>query len=219
MGGDLVDIFELKNKQAISVPAENLIRNAGFSSGLQYWTVYNNYARLSIVENYIRATFNNNRVYFGQTISNNQLKNSRLFFSCYVRGSKNGRLYIKNNSGTSFGNGELNVKTFNISTEFEKISFFINTGESGSNIVFDGDGFKQVDDYVEIYQPLYLNITSFLGAGNEPTSEQLDDLLKQFPDNWFDGTRNLFNAKYFMNMYFKKITELENAITALGGGS
>lgn len=66
---------------------------------------------------------------------------------------------------------------------------------------------------------LLIDLTATFGAGNEPTKQQIVMLLEQFPNSWFDGTQNIFNAKHFLNVYHKKITELENAITALGGGS
>ena len=62
-----------------------------------------------------------------------------------------------------------------------------------------------------------INLTKEFGKGNEPTTEQMDALLEIFPNSWFYGTKNIFNAKHFMKMYFKKINELENAITTLGG--
>lgn len=62
-----------------------------------------------------------------------------------------------------------------------------------------------------------MNLTELFGIGNEPSEEQMEEILSQFPDSWFDETKNLFNAKHFMKLYFKKMTELENAITTLGG--
>lgn len=64
-----------------------------------------------------------------------------------------------------------------------------------------------------------INLSTIFGQGNEPTADQMDTLLEQFPDNWFGGTRNLFDAEKFMKLYFKKMKELDSAITALGGGS
>lgn len=77
----------------------------------------------------------------------------------------------------------------------------------------------QIGDEVRFKNLIIIDLTEIFGVGNEPTVEQMNMLLSQFPDGWFDGTKNLFNAKHFLNIYHKKIKELENAITALGGGS
>lgn len=41
---------------------------------------------------------------------------------------------------------------------------------------------------------IVVNLTETFGAGNEPTEDQMDRLLAQYPNSWFDGTQNLFNA-------------------------
>ena len=44
-----------------------------------------------------------------------------------------------------------------------------------------------------------IDLTATFGAGNEPTAEQMDRLLTQFPNSWFTGTENLFLAKWALN--------------------
>lgn len=39
-------------------------------------------------------------------------------------------------------------------------------------------------------------VTATFDVGNEPTVTQIDRLLTQFPNSWFDGTQNLFLAKW-----------------------
>lgn len=51
-----------------------------------------------------------------------------------------------------------------------------------------------------------IDLTATFGAGNEPTVEQMDRLLTQFPNSWFDGTENLFLAKWALN----ELRRLEN---------
>ena len=41
-----------------------------------------------------------------------------------------------------------------------------------------------VDDVVII------NLTAAFGAGNEPTSSEMDGILNQFENGWFSGTVN-----------------------------
>ena len=46
---------------------------------------------------------------------------------------------------------------------------------------------------------LVLDLTTIFGAGNEPTVEQMDAIMAKFPNSWFDGTKNLFQAKASLN--------------------
>lgn len=73
------------------------------------------------------------------------------------------------------------------------------------------------NDIMEVSNPIYLNLTEIFGKGNEPSENQVNEVLENFPEGYFEGTKNLFNAHSFMKMYFKKMKELENAITDLGG--
>src|SRR5699024_6936829 len=103
---------------------------------------------------------------------------------------------------------------------FHQRSVIFESSTSGTSITFRHDTSDyEVGEVWSIRKPILIDLTEAFGKGNEPTAEQMDELLEQFPNKWFDGTKNLFNAKHMMNTYHKKITQLENAITALGGGS
>jgi hypothetical protein len=52
---------------------------------------------------------------------------------------------------------------------------------------------------LEVSKPLVLDLTSIFGAGNEPTVEQMDAIMAKFENSWFDGTKNLFQAKASLN--------------------
>lgn len=46
---------------------------------------------------------------------------------------------------------------------------------------------------------LVIDLTTAFGKGNEPTAEQMDGILAKFTNSWFDGTKNLFQAKASLN--------------------
>lgn len=46
---------------------------------------------------------------------------------------------------------------------------------------------------------IVIDLTKTFGAGNEPTATQMDRLLEQFPNSWFDGTQNIFLASWALN--------------------
>ncbi|CZR03334.1 BppU family phage baseplate upper protein [Trichococcus collinsii] len=48
---------------------------------------------------------------------------------------------------------------------------------------------------MELQNLLTIDLTATFGAGNEPTVEQMDAIMAKFENSWFDGTKNLFQAK------------------------
>ncbi|WP_174614714.1 hypothetical protein [Virgibacillus ihumii] len=116
-----------------------------------------------------------------------------------------GRFYI--GSGYSYAE-------YTLTNEIKRYSFVGNHSNSVEPTYGSDSGISVAMD-----SAIYIDLTRVFGTGNEPTAEQMDALLEQFDKSWFDGTKNLFDAQHFMYMYFRKITELENAITALGGGA
>ena len=45
-----------------------------------------------------------------------------------------------------------------------------------------------VGDTVKFRNILAIDLTTAFGAGNEPTKEQMDAILSQFPNSYFNGT-------------------------------
>ena len=114
--------------------------------------------------------------------------------------------------------GTANIKRHSGSGQFERLSL-IGSGSESIRILDSSRNGDISASPVRLRRALVIDLTATFGAGNEPSHEDMDALLEQFPDAWFKGARNVFNAKYFMRMYFAKMRELENAITAIGGGS
>lgn len=57
---------------------------------------------------------------------------------------------------------------------------------------------------------LMIDLTETFGVGNEPTQAQMDRLLTQFPNSWFDGTKNLFLARWALNELFRQDRDKAN---------
>ena len=117
-----------------------------------------------------------------------------------------------------------NQNTFaNLNTNKHYIAFAMSNYVSGSILLlgahfdeqraFDGNGIKSailipkvnslyfypISLTAEIDNVLVIDLTAAFGAGNEPTAAQMDRLLTQFPNSWFDGTTNLFLAKWALD--------------------
>jgi hypothetical protein len=67
---------------------------------------------------------------------------------------------------------------------------------------------------VQVTNCIAISLTEVFGAGNEPTKEEMDTLIRQI--GWFEGTRTLKQTET-TNWLLKLIRENKNAIVALGG--
>jgi len=54
------------------------------------------------------------------------------------------------------------------------------------------------DKVSRIEEILCIDLTAAFGVGNEPTVEEMDELMTYFPDGWFDGTVNLPTMTYLL---------------------
>lgn len=50
---------------------------------------------------------------------------------------------------------------------------------------------------------LLIDLTALFGAGNEPTVAQMDALMAQFPNSWFDGTKNIAENDMLMQQLLR----------------
>lgn len=213
----MLDLLAFK---ATDVPTTNLIYNGDFSKGLVGWTPSYN-SILDVTDNKITVE-TGTAAYPGAltTISGISVGDvayiSAEFNSDNFDDVHRVRIQSPSSNWTNVVAEADNYKT----GEWQKIS---NTFVSAGNNTTLKIGFEtrniSAKPSVKFKNVLLINLTQTFGAGNEPSAKQMDMLLEQFPNSWFDDTKNLFNAKEFLNIYHKKITELENAITALGGGS
>ena len=214
----MLDVLAFK---ATDVPAKNLVTNGNFSNGTAGYSSFG--ATISAADNILSVT-GTGAFLSAQTWFNNPEYVSGDMFYARVR------VRVTNNIASqvrlvSYPSQSLS-RTIATPAENEWIDISAQGTYSYSGSISDtrlmvittyptaGDAAGKV---TEVQYVLLLNLTQIFGAGNEPTREQMDELLAQFPNSWFNGVGNLFNAKHFMTMYFKKITELETAIAALGG--
>lgn len=198
----MLDLIAYKNTH---VPASNLFANGDFKEGIEKWYT------LGIDE----VVFSENKAIYTPTRTWSQLSQS-------LKVNKTDKIYMSINVKT------LNDRTFILfknaksshkhsgSGEFEKLSgVFVNESSGSVDNFGVSDGTAGDFKEITIKEPIFINLTETFGKGNEPTKEQMDKLLEtRFDNGWFDGTKNLFNAKEFMNNYHKKTKELENAIIA-----
>jgi hypothetical protein len=79
------------------------------------------------------------------------------------------------------------------------------------NTATDANGAVMECQYV-----LAINLTETFGVGNEPTAEEMDELLSCFPESWFDGKQNL-PGKWVMTYLLNQVRDIKTAVVGLGG--
>ena len=187
----------------------NKLRNGNFTEGFSGWRANSNVTDFyvdngvltfvgagslaSSVENWIR--YDNPRYIFteGEVVYN----------ACWARSNELGvEFQISRGYGGS---------TYSLTSEFELCSYS-GTAGTGYNRLFNlgADTSKEV----QVTNCIAISLTEVFGAGNEPTKEEMDTLIRQI--GWFEGTRTLKQTET-TNWLLKLIRENKNAIVALGG--
>jgi len=166
-----------------------------------------------------------------QRIEKNSENTRIIFNSRYAQGDKDDEiyvsLYIKTNMNVSnkiqLYRGEMN-DTFSLDKERWEFLSSVGVRTSPNNVsgytnvyVTGGTDDEAQTPYAMFKNHNVVNLTKTFGKGEEPTKNQMDDLIKQFENNYINGTENVFNAETLMKLYFKETKELRNAIISLGG--
>jgi hypothetical protein len=112
--------------------------------------------------------------------------------------------------GFEIGRGYAVSKYF-LTSEFELCSYSGTAGTDYNNVFNLGAG---TSEEVQVTNCIAISLTEVFGAGNEPTKEEMDTLIRQI--GWFEGTRTLKQTET-TNWLLKLIRENKNAIVALGG--
>lgn len=64
----------------------------------------------------------------------------------------------------------------------------------------------------EISEVLCINLTTTFGAGNEPTLAEMDAIMAEYPNSWFDGTANpLLTPKQMLDLIRAKANIVQEA--------
>lgn len=143
-------------------------------------------------------------------------------------GSANGNVYYISNLIANEGEVEPNfmVSDYNTFTGREKkpsnvgLNNFTHTSKNeGMRIYIQELSYDKPYVNIEISKIVVIDLSSVFGKGNEPTVEQMDEVMKQFPSGYFKGIKNIFNPSNFMGLVFKELEEIRNAITTLGGNT
>jgi len=101
--------------------------------------------------------------------------------------------------------------------DFDAYSNVVNVDSDTSsyNPIYLNTVQQPVNTQIIVKNVLTINLTATFGAGNEPTQEEMDELIELI--GWFDGEITL-TQKQQLIWTLDLIRKNRNAITALGGG-
>ena len=186
----------------------NKLRNGSFTEGFSGWWAGSNVTDY-YVDNGVLTFVGAGRL--NVTVGNWILYyNPRLIFTegeviynaCWARSNE---LEVEFQIGEGYSGS-----TYSLTSEFELYSHFGVTTSEGCRFNLGAETSKEV----QVTNCIAISLTEVFGAGNEPTKEEMDTLIRQI--GWFEGTRTLKQTET-TNWLLKLIRENKNAIVALGG--
>ena len=186
----------------------NKLRNGSFTEGFSGWRAGSNVTDY-YVDNGVLTFVGAGRL---DETTNNWIRydNPRYIFTegevvynaCWARSNE---LEVGFEIGRGYGRS-----VYSLTSEFELCSHFGAATAGNNRFTLGADMSKEV----QVTNCIAISLTEVFGAGNEPTKEEMDTLIRQI--GWFEGTRTLKQTET-TNWLLKLIRENKNAIVALGG--
>lgn len=171
--------------------AENLVVNGDLRNGTDGWIHHLLFSTETIVDGNLRSTRNQQRPYFGRSITKIRL-NDKIYYSLHIRGSKEGfaDLEFGNTFALSEG-GRISLSpittTFNKKTNIHTVTSDLT---AFFKIVAASATYNTSGDYLEIRGGSdgikIINLTATFGAGNEPDLATCDAMFSDY----FEGVKS-----------------------------
>lgn len=191
--------------------ASNLTTNGDFSNGVAGFslaavTTTNSTGRIKITAN---ATTGEHYLKMNNPSSDKILTQNKYYLSCYLESVVNSKLRLivfnrksdenyENSEDTGYTSAGIKSVMFtptSVSSTVPDLQVRMQIKNAAGSTNYTADGTEAVTiGYLKL-----TNLTATFGAGNEPTVEQMDAIMAKFENSWFDGTKNLFQAKASLN--------------------
>ena len=176
---------ELAGK-ADKVVLKNLIKNGDFSDGLTHWTNPSGRVITEIVAEGVKITSTGERGRLQQIALSNMKANDILYVTAMVKTTNKKVSIVDANSPSHY------MASHSGSNEFELLSAMYSM-ESG---YYYPIVILPIADIVAILQwQMAINLTDIFGGGNEPTKEEMDELIKV--TGYFNGEYAINNREMF----------------------
>lgn len=197
------NIATLQSGKADKLMASNLVSNGDFSNGTIGWALATNVG--GVGEYTAPAKWGGA---YNQVPNPSQLVGKKVYFSIQVKADSN----LVGLSIPDLPTNTLNTTVRHSgSNNFERLSVIV-TPTNGTDIRI-----KVVDERDSGWTKCYfdnaiaINLTQVFGAGNEPTLAEMDLLMSQFGNSWFDGTQELLSLKGVQKELSSKADKVQEA--------
>lgn len=171
---------------------KNEVVNGDFSDGSTGWQFTNSIG--SVVDGVAKfiATSTSGRIETDNLNDISVISGERYYLRAKVKSSTNlMRLYLQQGVSPYTYVGS-DIRTHTGSGNYEIMSGIIIAQSSLSNVkvrIADTRTSEWTEN--EVDDVSLINVTATFGAGNEPTKEQMDELMKVIPNQWWDGELTL----------------------------
>lgn len=154
----------------------NLVANGDFSSGTSGWVLGTGWSIDTSGRKLIATGASTGQAYRGVAVTNTSI----VYFALDVLALASGAVEV-HPGGVPTSAGAIANAPGRLSVVYD----LKNTAANG-NFVVGKYGASVLTS--ETTRLLAINLTATFGAGNEPTKAQMDTIMQQFPNNWFNGT-------------------------------
>jgi len=162
----------------------NLVTNGDFSNGTTGWNTNDttNFSASSNTASFL-ATSSNGRIYrFPDT---NWISGHIYFVSAMVKHATS-TLFVAIDGGNVTHNTIITG-----GSTFSRISMYFTSSGTGMHGISIYDVAASAWTIIQVKYVFCIDLTAAFGAGKEPTASQMDTIMAQFPNSWFDGSAQL----------------------------
>ena len=195
-----IELNSVKQQLAdTTMMATNKLTNGDFSNGLTGWN--NSGATVTLDNTYLttKVKIVNAVTYKGINQSKSFVDNNLIYASFIGCGNVAAQI--------TTSDSEFAVFTMTATpNRYSKVTKWLSNWVDALGLYNVGVGTNYYGYFISI------DLTATFGVGNEPTAEQMDRLLVKFPNSWFEGTENLFLAKWALNELRRLDSEKANKV-------
>jgi parallel beta-helix repeat protein len=219
----LKTLYDFKADKLI---ATNLFINSDFDNGTSGW--YADGATLSAANNILSVTANGSKFYAGimQTIATQDV-NKKYYTRIKTRVTNSDCSSISMFYNFGYEDRSVFVQANPIENQWYSFSAIITpTADINAPSIYHyyADTATAANKVMEIDNVIALNLTDIfcngvIGTGNEPTCDEMDEILSHFPNSWFDGTEEILSIKNMYNLLRDKAdsSDLNGKADLIGG--
>jgi len=208
---EIYNIKQIVNEKADKLLATNLVTNGDFSNGTSGWTTSN--GTHSANSNTLTSTANGSAS--SASVFNDSapipIQTEKYYARTRTRVTNvlSTMLRFRFSDGiTSFDIRDINNPTENQWYELSGIWTIPSSNPTRLRVQllhYYVDSATANGKSMQVQYTLVINLTQLFGAGKEPSATEMDRLLANFPNSWFNGTQELMGVKDLTKLVSEKV--------------